>query len=60
MGKEKSKADIILRRINSTNNTCPICLKEISEGEILKDEIEYAKSKRGDWVFFHHECFLRS
>lgn len=63
MGKtkrKKTKAEIILQHIDITNNVCPICAKQISETEINKDEIEYAKSKRGDWVFFHHECFLRS
>lgn len=63
MGKtkrEKTKAEIILQHINNTNNVCPICAKEITEGQVNKDEIEYSRSKQGNWVFFHHECFLRS
>ena len=55
-----SKETIIKKHINGKNDHCAICGKQIYKNEIEKDEIEYSKSKRGVWTFFHKRCFLNN
>lgn len=55
-----SKETIIKKHINGNNDHCAICGKQIYKNEIEKNEIEYSKSKRGIWTFFHKKCFINS
>lgn len=43
--------------LNSNNNMCAICGKEISSSN---KNIEYSRTKRGSHIFFHSKCFLKS
>ena len=53
-----SKETIIKKHMDGKNNRCSICNKQIYESDIENDQIEYSKSKRGVWTFFHKSCFI--
>lgn len=55
-----SKETIIKKHMDGKNNRCSICNKQIYESDIENDQIEYSKSKRGVWTFFHKRCFMNS
>lgn len=54
---EKQRTREMLKNIDSTNNICPVCRKEITGVEICGDEILCNKTQRGTYVYFHKKCY---